>query len=108
MVDRPPLDGQATRTGSTEPPEPADPLAPVRRPRPPCRSSPETAAQAVARRRTASRSRSGINIAGMQVSRDRRGGHALVALAVDSAVPAEVLEEIRVTISAETARAIDL
>ncbi|WP_445257650.1 phosphoglycerate dehydrogenase [Nocardioides aurantiacus] len=52
--------------------------------------------------------RSGINIAGMQVSRDRRGGQALVALSVDSSVPAEVLEEIRVTIQAETARAIDL
>ena len=52
--------------------------------------------------------RAGVNIAGMQVSRDRRGGHALVALSVDSSVPAEVLEEIRVTIQAETARAIDL
>ena len=29
----------------------------------------------------------GINIAGMQVSRDERGGHALMALTVDSAVP---------------------
>ncbi len=52
--------------------------------------------------------RAGVNIAGMQVSRDRRGGHALVALSVDSAVPPDVLEEIRVTIQAETARAIDL
>ena len=30
----------------------------------------------------------GVNIAGMQVSRDERGGHALMALTVDSAVPA--------------------
>ncbi len=37
----------------------------------------------------------GVNIAGMQVSRDEKGGQALVALSVDSAVPAEVLEEIR-------------
>jgi D-3-phosphoglycerate dehydrogenase len=37
----------------------------------------------------------GVNIAGMQVSRDTKGGQALVALSVDSAVPAEVLEDIR-------------
>ena len=32
----------------------------------------------------------GVNIAGMQVSRDAKGGHALVALSVDSAIPADV------------------
>ncbi|SDT18204.1 D-3-phosphoglycerate dehydrogenase [Nocardioides scoriae] len=50
----------------------------------------------------------GVNIGGMQVSRDRKGGQALVALSVDSAVPAEVLEQIRVAIRAERVRAIDL
>ena len=35
-----------------------------------------------------------VNIAGMQVSRDAKGGHALVALSVDSAIPAEALAEI--------------
>jgi len=50
----------------------------------------------------------GVNIAGMQVSRDQKGGHALVALSVDSAVPAQVLEEIREAISAETVRGVDL
>ena len=29
----------------------------------------------------------GINIAGMQVCRDARGGHALIVLTVDSALP---------------------
>ena len=33
----------------------------------------------------------GVNIAGAQVSRTRRGGEALMAVTVDSAVPAEVL-----------------
>jgi D-3-phosphoglycerate dehydrogenase len=49
-----------------------------------------------------------VNIAGMQVSRDTKGGHALVALSVDSAVPHEVLEEIRHAISAEMVRGVDL
>ena len=31
----------------------------------------------------------GVNIAGMQVCRDHQGGHALVALSVDDAIPAE-------------------
>ena len=30
----------------------------------------------------------GVNIAGMQVARDAKGGQALVALSVDSAIPA--------------------
>jgi D-3-phosphoglycerate dehydrogenase / 2-oxoglutarate reductase len=50
----------------------------------------------------------GVNIAGMQVSRDAKGGMALVALSVDTAVPAEVLEQIRVAINAETVRGVDL
>lgn len=50
----------------------------------------------------------GVNIAGMQVSRDAKGGQALVALSVDSAVSAEVLEQIRTAIDAETVRGVDL
>ncbi|MDP9445076.1 MAG: phosphoglycerate dehydrogenase [Actinomycetota bacterium] len=49
-----------------------------------------------------------VNIAGMQVSRDRKGGHALVAMTVDSAIPPAVLDEIATAISAEAVRAIDL
>jgi D-3-phosphoglycerate dehydrogenase len=51
---------------------------------------------------------SGINIAGMQVSRDAKGGHALVALSVDSMIPAEALLEIEQAIDAESVRAVDL
>jgi D-3-phosphoglycerate dehydrogenase len=50
----------------------------------------------------------GINIAGMQVSRDSKGGRALVAMSVDSAVPADVLGQIEAAISAESARGVDL
>ena len=49
-----------------------------------------------------------VNIAGMQVSRDTKGGQALVALSVDSAVPTEVLGEIREAISARVVRGVDL
>jgi len=49
-----------------------------------------------------------VNIAGMQVSRDSKGGQALVALSVDSAVPNEVLDEIREAISARVVRGVDL
>jgi D-3-phosphoglycerate dehydrogenase / 2-oxoglutarate reductase len=49
-----------------------------------------------------------INIAGMQVSRDTKGGHALVALTVDSAIPAQLLDEIRRAIGAASARAVDI
>jgi len=49
-----------------------------------------------------------VNIAGMQVARDTKGGHALVALSVDSAIPGAVLEEIRVAIDAASVRAVDL
>jgi len=50
----------------------------------------------------------GINIAGMQVSRDEKGGQALVALSVDSAIGAEALAEIEAAIDAESVRGIDL
>jgi D-3-phosphoglycerate dehydrogenase / 2-oxoglutarate reductase len=49
-----------------------------------------------------------VNIAGMQVARDTKGGHALVALSVDSAVPADVLAEIAEDIDAVAVRAVDL
>ena len=50
----------------------------------------------------------GVNIAGMQVARDAKGGKALVALSVDSAVPADVLDGIAKAIGAQSARAVDL
>jgi len=49
-----------------------------------------------------------VNIAGMQVARQTKGGHALVALSVDSGIPVAVLEQIRTAIDAESARAVDL
>jgi D-3-phosphoglycerate dehydrogenase len=52
--------------------------------------------------------RAGINIAGMQVCRDTKGGHALVALSVDTAIPAEALEEIATSMEAVEVRAVDL
>ena len=50
----------------------------------------------------------GINIGGMQVSRDERGGHALMALTVDSAVPAPTMAGIVQAIGAQSGRAVDL
>jgi D-3-phosphoglycerate dehydrogenase len=50
----------------------------------------------------------GINIAGMQVCRDARGGDALIVLSVDSAIPAAVLDDISSTIGAVVGRTIDL
>jgi D-3-phosphoglycerate dehydrogenase len=49
-----------------------------------------------------------INIAGMQVCRDARGGEALIALTVDSAVPAGARDEIVAAIGATMARVVDL
>jgi D-3-phosphoglycerate dehydrogenase len=49
-----------------------------------------------------------VNIAGMQVARDTKGGDALVALCVDSAIPADVLLEIGRSIDAASVRAVDL
>ena len=50
----------------------------------------------------------GVNIAGMQVSRQDKGGEALVALSVDTAIPAETLAEIEVAMEAVSVRAADL
>jgi D-3-phosphoglycerate dehydrogenase len=52
--------------------------------------------------------RAEVNIAGMQVSRDTKGGQALVALSVDSAIPAETLTEIASAIQATAIHAVDL
>jgi D-3-phosphoglycerate dehydrogenase len=49
-----------------------------------------------------------VNIAGMQVSRQDKGGEALVALSVDSAIPAETLAEIESAMEASSVRAVDL
>jgi D-3-phosphoglycerate dehydrogenase len=49
-----------------------------------------------------------INIGGMQVSRASAGGEVLVALDVDTAVPASVVTEIAVAINATSARGVDL
>jgi D-3-phosphoglycerate dehydrogenase len=50
----------------------------------------------------------GVNIAGMQVARDAKGGQALVALTVDSAIPADTLAELAQSIAADWARSVDL
>jgi D-3-phosphoglycerate dehydrogenase len=50
----------------------------------------------------------GINIAGMQVCRNARGGQALIVLTVDSALPPPVLDEITSSIGAAFGRAVDL
>src|SRR6185436_4016876 len=49
-----------------------------------------------------------VNIGGMQVARDAKGGHALVALSVDSAIPTEALAEIETAIHAVLVRAVNL
>ncbi|WP_205474307.1 phosphoglycerate dehydrogenase [Nocardioides sp. SYSU D00038] len=50
----------------------------------------------------------GINIAGMQVARDAKGGLALVAVSVDTAIGPDTLDEIGSSIDAVTVRAVDL
>lgn len=50
----------------------------------------------------------GINIASMQVARDVKGGKALISLTVDTAIPSEVVEQIRTEIGAESGRSVDL
>ncbi|WBB62852.1 phosphoglycerate dehydrogenase [Streptomyces sp. WMMC500] len=50
----------------------------------------------------------GINIAGMQVSRAKAGGEALVALTVDDTIPTAVVQEIAGEIGAASARAVNL
>jgi D-3-phosphoglycerate dehydrogenase len=49
-----------------------------------------------------------INIAGMQVARQSAGGQALSVLTVDSPVPEELLERVRVAIKADLLREIDI
>jgi D-3-phosphoglycerate dehydrogenase len=48
-----------------------------------------------------------VNIGGMQVARDEKGGRALVALTVDSAIPSDVVHAIAAEIDAEV-RVVDL
>jgi D-3-phosphoglycerate dehydrogenase len=48
-----------------------------------------------------------VNIGGMQVARDTKGGRALVALTVDSAIPTDVVSAIAAEIEAEV-RVVDL
>jgi D-3-phosphoglycerate dehydrogenase len=50
----------------------------------------------------------GVNIAGMQVARAAKGGQALVALSVDSAIEQSTLDEIATAIEARSVRAVDL
>lgn len=49
-----------------------------------------------------------INIAGMQVARHEAGGQALSVLTVDSPVPDELLDKVRVAIDADMLREIDI
>jgi D-3-phosphoglycerate dehydrogenase len=49
-----------------------------------------------------------VNIGGMQVARDAKGGHALVALTVDSAITADVLDQIRSSMQASSVCSVDL
>jgi D-3-phosphoglycerate dehydrogenase len=44
----------------------------------------------------------------MQVARDVKGGKALIALTVDSSIPADVIEQIGAEIGAESGRSVDL
>ncbi len=50
----------------------------------------------------------GINIAGMQVSRDTKGGHALVGMTVDQAISPEVMDDVITSIGAEWGHTVDL
>jgi D-3-phosphoglycerate dehydrogenase / 2-oxoglutarate reductase len=49
-----------------------------------------------------------INIASMQVARDVKGGKALIALTVDTAIPADVIDQIGAEIGADSGRSVDL
>jgi D-3-phosphoglycerate dehydrogenase len=49
-----------------------------------------------------------VNIATMQVARREQGGEALIAMAVDTAIPDDVVDEISDMIGAVDARALDL
>ncbi|MFD8529917.1 phosphoglycerate dehydrogenase [Streptosporangium canum] len=50
----------------------------------------------------------GINIASMQVARDVKGGKALIALTVDTGIPADVIDQIGAEIGADSGRSVDL
>jgi D-3-phosphoglycerate dehydrogenase len=50
----------------------------------------------------------GVNIASMQVARSTKGGNALIALTVDSAIPADIIDQIVSEIGAESGRSVDL
>jgi D-3-phosphoglycerate dehydrogenase len=50
----------------------------------------------------------GVNIGGMQVARDKMGGHALIALTVDTALAPAIIEEIVNEIGATSGRAVDI
>jgi D-3-phosphoglycerate dehydrogenase len=49
-----------------------------------------------------------VNIATMQVGRQEAGGDALIAMAVDTAIPTDVVAHIADVIGATDARALDL
>lgn len=49
-----------------------------------------------------------VNIAGMQVSRTKAGGEALMAFTVDTVVPADALEQIGTEVGADSVCAVDL
>jgi D-3-phosphoglycerate dehydrogenase len=49
-----------------------------------------------------------INIAGMQIARDKQGGKALSVLTVDSPVPAKLLDKVRTAIEADVMLEIDI
>jgi D-3-phosphoglycerate dehydrogenase len=49
-----------------------------------------------------------INIANMQVARDKAGGEALMALTVDSAIPIEFTEKIAKEVGARVSRSVSL
>jgi D-3-phosphoglycerate dehydrogenase len=49
-----------------------------------------------------------INIAGMQIARESRGGPALSVLTVDSPTPPELLDKVRAAISADLMREIEI
>jgi D-3-phosphoglycerate dehydrogenase len=49
-----------------------------------------------------------INIAGMQIARDKQGGQALSVLTVDSPVPATLLDKVREAIDADVMLEIDI
>lgn len=50
----------------------------------------------------------GVNVAGMQVARDEKGGQALITLTVDSAIGADTLQEIAEAIDADWARSANI